>query len=272
MIHRSLSNVRTAFGVALGVAVLGLGAAPAVAVPTVINGAGSSTGINSGFGNAFGTNSDLAISSDALGNLDWTLTVGANTGGGSNLDGANAVVLYIDTDNGATGFESTTAFTDTGDTFFDELRAATSATNGTERADVTFAPGFRANYGLAINSGLAILFQLDTPSHTFIANATGAGFGAGGPYSFSHSMLDLGLLPGDSFRYVGTYLDPIGTFRSNEFHGVADASVSDNNIGFDDVTLSAGDFNTFNSVPEPASLALLGLGGVVLLGRTRNNA
>lgn len=210
--------------------------------PTVINGSGLSAGINAGFGNAVGANSTLSVTFDTVSQVNWILTPG-----GGNLDNANAVVIYIDADNDDTGYADTKSFFDTGSAFFDELRAATSATNGTERADVTFAPGFLANYALVFNSGFGVSYRLDEFGHQFINTIHGEGFGSGGPYHFSHALIDLGLAPGDSFRYVLTYLDPIGTFRSNEFHGVADSSVPDANIGFDDVTLAEGDFNVFRS-------------------------
>lgn len=212
------------------------------AMPTTINGSGFSVGINSGFGNAVGSNSGLAVSSNDVGQIDWVLTTG-----GGNLDNANTVVIYIDTDEGATGYADTTGFDDQGIGTFDELRAAISASNGTERSDVFFADDFSANYALAFNSGLAAAFRLDPLGHEFIDTITGEGFGAGGPYHFSHTFSDLGLAADDSFRYVLTYLDPVGTFRSNEFHGVASSSVPATNIGFDDVTLASGDYNTFIS-------------------------
>jgi hypothetical protein len=214
----------------------------ASAAPTVVNGSGSSTGINAGFGNAVGANSSLTVTFDTVSEVNWILTTG-----GGNLDNANAVVIYIDVDNGGEGYADTKSFNDVGSSFFDELRAATSATNGTERADVTFAPGFLADYALVFNSGFGVSYRLDAVGHQFIGVISGAGFGMGGPYHFSHPLIDLGLAPGDSFRYFLTYLDPVGTYRSNEFHGVADASVPDSNIGFDDVTLAAGDFNVFHS-------------------------
>lgn len=243
----------------LAVACVAAVSGQALATPTTIYGSGSTNGINAGFGDAVGQNSNLAISSDLAGNLDWVLTCG-----GGNLDGANAVVIYIDTDNGATGYGGTQSFTDTGGGG-DELRKAISATNGGERADITFASGFNANYAIAFNSGFGALWQLsdDVGGHPYIETVSGAGFGSGGPYNMATSMASLGLAAGDSFRYILTYLDPNGCYRSNEFHGVADSSVPDFNIGFDDIVLSSGDFITFHSVPAPASLALIGAAGLV---------
>jgi hypothetical protein len=240
-------------------AVVANGAADAA--PTTIIGSGSSAGINAGFGNAVGSNSNLAVSTDGGGNVSWVLTTG-----GGNLDNANAVVIYIDADNGGAGYPDTKSFNDTGSGSFDQLRAATSATNGSERADVTFAPGFLADYALVFNSGFGVSFKLNAAGHEFIHTIHGAGFGSGGPYHFSHTMADLGLPTNGEFRYVLTYLDPVGTFRSNEFHGVADPSVPDSNIGFGDVALATGDFNTFRAVPEPAAL-VLGVVAALAIGR-----
>lgn len=247
---------------------LGVVALPSVvtAAPTVINGSGSGTGINAGFGDFVGAGSTLSLAGDATG-VNFVLDTAANR----RLDGANAVVVYLDTDNGASGFADTTAFTDIGDPAApDSLRQATSGFNGTTRSAITFAPGFNADFAVAFQGGFGVLFRLGVPSQEFISViGTGDAFGAGGTYAFSTPFDDLSLTASDSFRYVATYLNPADAFRSDEFQGVARSTVPPGNVGFGSVTLAAGDFNTFNSVPEPASLALVGLAGVLGLARRR---
>lgn len=64
-------------------------------------------------------------------------------------------MIYIDSTTG--GFGSTAGFNDNAD----QHRAAISArgTGAAGRADVTFAPGFQADYAIAINAGFAGLWS-----------------------------------------------------------------------------------------------------------------
>jgi hypothetical protein len=259
------------------VVVLSVGGA-AIAAPTVITDTtpgtasndgtvgvgeyvGSSAGINAGFGDVIGANSQLHVDSDTSGNLNFGLV----TGGGGLFD---RIVMYIDSVGG--GFADTVPFDDSAD----PLRAAISGSNtsGTAGSQLAFAPGFEADYAIGIEGGFAGLWQLvGGGSHTFLTSVNL--MNSGNEYEIDLTMADLGLAAGGSFRYVATYGNPFdggGFYRSDEFHGVAQSTVPGGNPGLSDVTLATGDYNVFNSVPEPSTLLLLGLAfGSVAVARVR---
>lgn len=199
---------------------------------------GLSTGINSGFGDVIGANSELHVDSDALG----ALNLGLVSGGGSLFD---AMVIYLDTQPG--GFGSTAGFTD----ISDGLRAAISGLGtGGGQSVLTFAPGFEADYAIAIEQNFAGVWELvNGAQHNFIvsANLNPVGNAGAGQWEVNLTLADIALNPGESFKYVATYLNSSNAFRSDEFHGVAQATVPGGNIGANPVSLSAGDYNTFNS-------------------------
>ncbi len=224
---------------------------------------GSTVGINTGFGDVLGASSTLYVDSSSAGGLFFGLDAGPGTF-------ENQVVIYIDSIAG--GVSDTVGLTDTADT----LRRAISGNGGSGGADIQFAPGFTADYAIAFapeNSFGGLWSLTDGANLPFqrSVNLTPAGDIAAGAYEMDLLLSDIGLNLGDSFRYVVTYLnaDDDPPFRSNEFHGVADGTLSAGNPGRDLVVLAEGDFNTFVSVPEPASLSLLGLGGMGLLRRRR---
>lgn len=211
---------------------------------------GSTSGINSGFGNVIGSGSQLFIDSSTSGALNF----GLRRGTGNFND---AAVIYIDTFIG-NQFSSTNALTDNSS----RGRAAISGVGEfSGQSNVTFAPSFAADYAVAISMNFgfthADLYQLNadgslslvTGGNMLPANASPST----AEVEWQYNLSNLGLSPGDSFNYVATYLNPGDAFRSDEFHGVA--SFSGGNPGATDITLSTGDFNTFNSVaiPEPSA-------------------
>lgn len=208
---------------------------------------GASAGINAGFGNVIGSSSMLHVDSSRGGALHF----GLQSGGGLLND---AAVIYIDSVFG--GFTDTTGFNDTGDA----LRRAISGTDGTNRSDIFFAPGFQADYAIAFESGFAGLWALNAGgSHNFLAvlNLNPPGNPGAGMWEMNLLLSDIGLVPGDSFDYIATYLNPSNAFRSDEFHGVAQSTVAAGNIGQNPVTLASGDYNTFvSNVPLPAAIWL----------------
>lgn len=251
-------------------AIAALAASQALAVPTSITDTtpgtatrdgtigggeyvGSSTGINSGFGNIIGSSSTMYIDSDTLGNLN----IGFSFGGGTWND---AIVIYIDSTGG--GFADTSGFTDTSD----PLRGAISGLDGgnpDNRSTLVFASGFEADYAIAMNSGFAGLWQLQNGvAHTFAASADLVNPNVSTP-EIEISLSDIGLNVGDSFRYVATYVSTTG-FRSDEYHGVAQQSFTQ---GWETHTLASGDFNTFQTIPEPGTMAFMALGAAGLLYR-----
>jgi len=232
-------------------------ASPGFASPVVINGSGSSSGINSGFGDIVGATSTIDVTTDVAGNVSMTFNFGPG-------DINDKVVTYFDTDNGVTGVTNTSALSD----HVDPLRKAISGSDGTAASDLGFASGFAADTAIAFDTSFAGMWNalgVDPSNHAFVKSVGTAPANDATSATFSFTMADLGLNPGDSFRYVVTYLSDTA-FRSDEFHGVAGTTIS-GNPGNSAVSLADGDFNTVISVPEPASLALMGLGGLLMLRR-----
>ena len=215
---------------------------------------GASNGINGGFGDIIGQTSQIHVDSSLAGGLNFGLAIGA----GNLFDDA---VIYIDSAPG--GFANTTPLNDKAD----PLRAAISGNNGTGGSELTFAPTFAADYAIGFNQGFAGLWQLAaggdgalnflksvnlTPTNT----PTSAGF------EMDLLLADIGVLPGGNFRYLATYMNAnggLGLFRSNEFHGVSQSTAPGGNIGVNPFAFAAGDFNTFQTIPEPGSLVLAGM-------------
>lgn len=221
----------------------------ASAVPGEVDETGTLSGINAGFGDRIGEASRLNITADGEGILSWELVPAQGE-----IDNENAVVIYLDTDGGESGFAGTPPLTDTGNGE-DLLRAAVSgrAVSGEGAADLIFAGGFKANFAVAFNKGLAVLYQLqaEAAGHRYVATISDDDFGPAGPYRFKINLADLGLASGASIRFVATYLDPVSAYRSNEFIGVAESSVPDQNIETKPHTLKSGDFAIFQTATEP---------------------
>ena len=231
--------------------------------------AGSTNGINAGFGDVIGEMSELFLDSGTDGSLNFGIrSVG---------DFNDTAVIYIDSVAG--GVTSTVPITDNAD----GGRAAISGngTDGANSSEITFAPGasegsmFTADYAITVENTFAGLFEIaDNGDLTFVTSGNlsvgGDGTNAADEREVNFTLSDIGLAAGDSFDYFGTYLNSSNAFRSNEFQGVRDQAAFDSNVGQNPVTLQDGDYLTFESVvPEPASLAVVGLGGLMLAGRGR---
>jgi hypothetical protein len=210
---------------------------------------GFSIGINSGFGNIIGSNSQIHIDTDNTGNLNF----GFISGNGNFF---NSMVIYIDAGPG--GLPNTTQFTDNGD----GGRAMVSAIGFNDpngRADIFFADGFEADYAIAVDANFAGIFQLvGGGSHNYMnsANLNPTGNGSAGNWEMNLMMSDIGLAPGSSFKYVisyGNQFDGAGLFRSDEFHGVDPSTVPPGNIGINPVTLAAADYIQFYSYAPATS-------------------
>lgn len=205
-----------------------------------------SSGSGSGFGNVlFGSGGKLYWDSSLGGGLNFGVQLG---GGGLN----DAGVIYIDSVSG--GLNNTTTIEDTGDSG----RSAISGDGGGNQSELTFAAGFNADYAITIENGFSGLFKINGDgSLTFQTSLQLTPTGSGPQQREGELLLsDIGLSTGGSFKYVGTYLNSGNAYRSDELNGQGTAPGG--NIGQSPFTFD--NYNTFNSVPEPASAALLGLG------------
>jgi hypothetical protein len=205
-----------------------------------------------GFGGTVG-NGVLQISSDISGTLAFTFTRGTDTFN-------NALVIYFDTVAG--GASSTSGFTDNAD----GLRVAISGFNGTDRSTLNFAGSFGADYALALDSGFAGLWNLSNAANFgFVSGASLSPINdqSAASYIFSINGSDIGLTAGSgqSFSFFTSYISTTG-FRSTETFG---ASFSGSPTqGY--TTFDAAGSNSFTTVPEPSTYALLTLGALALGG------
>ncbi|MCZ7687035.1 MAG: hypothetical protein M5U28_53145 [Sandaracinaceae bacterium] len=207
---------------------------------------GSSSGVGASFTGMLGAGVEMYVDSSGSGDL----AIAIDATGQTCLWGANdTVVVYIDSIPGA-GFNDTTGFTDAGD----PGRIAVSGVDSLgQRAALTFAPGFEADYAIAIRADSASLFQLRSgTAHLFVTALTREPLGTFGTSCVKElggiSMAMLGSQAGNPIHWVATLLNPLGVsgpFRSNEFQGVA--STAAGNIGTAAHALSAGDQNQFAS-------------------------
>jgi len=233
-------------------------AAMANAAPIIIDGSGSTTGINNGFGDVYGNTSTLSIDSTLSGDITFTATKGI-----SNIN--DTAVIYIDNDNGASGITNTFELTDTGD----GGRMAISGMSHIGLSNLGFAPGFAANYAITIEVGFSGLFEIaSSPNNlNFVSENCCAPIYSNTPiFYLSFNLADIGLSAGDSFDYFLTYLNSSNAFRSNEFNGVSAATVGgipnpsrmDFNLAEDDYV----HFTSVSAVPVPTGLLLM-LSGIM---------
>jgi hypothetical protein len=222
---------------------------------------------NSGFGGVIGTGS-LNVSNNAAGNLAFTLTKGAG-----NFN--DVIVLYIDSITG--GFTNTLSFNDQADTLRQAISGASGGTTGIDantRSIVTFNSGFTANYAIALDNGFAGLWSLTSGGNNSLgfvaaANLTPTGTATSATYSWNINVTDIGLTAnsGESFKFVGTYLNGGNSFRSDEALGfsISGGNPGNGGIGNYPNTIATSDF-TFTTVPEPSTYALLALSAAALGG------
>ncbi|MEO0964263.1 MAG: PEP-CTERM sorting domain-containing protein [Planctomycetota bacterium] len=246
----------------------------------------STQSIGTGFGDNF-NELDEAFGNTDDGTVNLLVTGNLETNG-------NRFVLLIDTgDNG--GAATVPASGDNfdqnlvaGDTFdvapeymlfiaesFGNLFASLrDLTNDTEVVGVGLGSvaDFNTNGGVTSGSfgGLSVAWD-NTNTGGVGGDAGVADSGAGATAGFEFS-LDPSLLgnPTDDLNVTALIVASSG-FYSNQFLGPLPETTGNLGDGVQDLTLISGDqfFTVTNTIPEPASLALLALGGAVALGRRR---
>ncbi len=218
----------------------------------------STTGINAGFGDRIGQNSLFYMNSGADGRINFafhSLSPWPTTG-------PYGVVIFIDSLAG--GFASTMELTDTAD--LGRRLVSGKGTSG-QRADLYFAPGFRADYAISLQHDFAGIYELNSSSLNLI---NGADLGVetdilGGDEvcyriddgsfelkvrEFEARLSHFGVQPGDSLAMVVTMLQGDIPYRFNEFVGVDLGNLWDGpNPGQMAAVLKFGDFIRFSSTP-----------------------
>lgn len=229
-----------------------------VAQATTYNGNG-----NTSFNGAIG-NGSLTLSDNGT-TVSGSLTTGAGLSG-------NAFVLYIQAGASPAGFTTTSGFNDNGD----QLRTAISQYNGAgSQSILNFATGFTPNYAIALQPGSGIsyggLWQLTAgggpnsmPSISSV-NLSPTGSDAAGTYTFSFNLSSIGLTAGQSFGLFGMQISTTGYSSAEAIGGGLTGT-----LGYGG-TQTQTSFSTYTTtaVPEPTTLALMGLAGLTTLVAVR---
>jgi beta-glucanase (GH16 family) len=218
-------------------------------------------GINAGFFDLIGRDSWVRVDSRADGKLYFAFE--SQTAWPT--PGPFAAVIYVDSIDGA-GFASTYELLDTADR---PRRLASGKGAAGERADLHFAPGFRADYAIVVEPQRVRIFELGASAHVAVNGAAQGAVvddlggndvryriddgSAGGRVRELRLRLEhLGLAPADAFRFIVTMLNGDTAFRSNEFVGVAAGNPWDTvNPGQTAAVLKPGDFLSFQTAAPP---------------------
>ncbi|MCK8480534.1 T9SS-dependent choice-of-anchor J family protein [Psychroserpens algicola] len=130
----------------------------------------------------------------------------------------NHIVVYIDSKAG--GITSTTNLIDAGD---DGRKAISGFDGNLLRSVVNFPPGFEPDYAISLHKDFAGLFEIiENGSHNFIqsANLNPLGSNNNANYTFNIDFSSINALAGgESFKFLATYINASGAFRSNESIG-----------------------------------------------------
>lgn len=214
----------------------------------------SYTGGGTGFGGPLG-NGTLYMQSDAT-----NLYVGLQIQGDL---GSNIIAVFMDTRSG--GFNDDTTMNDTAD---GGRRVASNLTR-----DVTDTFPVPVDFVLQFGKTFTNVFELTTgssPGHLNFIAPTAAGTGGNGGPGFREASIPLatlGLNPGDKVDFLALLISDTN-FSSNE--GIPATGIA-SNPGFGSSTVNWVNYDRFNIVPEPASLALIGSGLALMAVRRRQS-
>ena len=173
--------------------------------------------------------------------------------------GNNYFVMYLDTQSG--GYSSTSTLT-SNNFNFSTASVTALGVNTLDRANVTFASGFGADYAIAFapSSTSDSAFKLESNGSLLYQGET-ARANNGGNFTFSINFSQLGLpdYTGTpfSFDFVVTYFDPNFAYRSGEGMG------GDVGFAFPGGTSTFSSSATYDVIPEPSSLAYLAAFAVI---------
>ncbi len=220
-----------------------------------------------GFGGPVGGAGGSLTFTDDHSTLSGTITLG---NGQTQL--SDELVIYIDSTTG--GFTSTASFTDTGGGG-DIDRKAISGFDGGNRATVNFAPGFAADYAIAlspVNANFGGLWVLDNTNNFTFLTSVNLQHPTSSTYTFSLPISDIiAGLPTDFdtvFNFSTTYLNSHNDiYRSNEAYNALAGTPGDVNGNFARNTVTAS-FLSYDivAVPEPSTWATAALMSVGLAG------
>lgn len=218
------------------------------------------TGINDGFGDIIGTNSQVMISTTSTGLLNIAIDSVATI----DPAGVGGVVFYIDSTTG--GVVSTANLANAGNLY---SRLVSGIGTGGQRSEVYFAPGFRPDAAICFGPDQARIFRFNGNSLQLLngasLNAANDLLGrnevryvdnpAGDVRELQIPLELLQIQPLDAFRMVGTFLEGDSGFRSNEFFGVGPGNSWDaGNPGLGHVTFKQGDFIEFTAAARTGDL------------------
>ncbi len=223
-----------------------------------------------GFGGAVG-NGMLSASNGTNGQVNFVFT----PGGGASING-DSLVIFLNTVAG--GLTNTTSLTDNQDGGREAISGYNNA--NPSRTPAYFATGFGADFAISLEGtgggDFASLYSLTdktaTTSNFHLIDGMAPTTGANNVLSFSLTRADLGLAATGpvSFTLEATLISTTA-YRSNETFGASITTFDSANTGTapnagftGSVTFTSSDAVTL--VPEPGSLACVGLGAVALAG------
>lgn len=185
----------------------------------------------------------------------------------------NNLVIYVDSVAG--GFADTSGFKDTAD---GSRKAISGYNSASQNSVMTFASGFAPDYGISLRSvsgdsfgGLWQLANGGANSLLFKQNVSLSPLNnsSAASYTFSFSLANVGLLPGQSFSLFATFVSNTGNRSAEAIAGDDIANTAPTTLkGFVPFTQTA--FSSYTTtVPEPSLAGLLGIAGAAALAARR---